>query len=238
MTKHPGFDPGDPPLVVSLSKSWIQDPDDDDKEIEILDGTATRLEPTEPKGPPPERWRVAVTDNRGDPSGILKEMRARGKRMPWLSADHRRDAFDVVAELPLNARTRKALRKWIAGTGYCATPKIIIGFISDDGSPDFHRGRVARTGPAPHSNRLADLRLELAKGSPTVPFASKELRAETLKWLEIQEGVEGPQPGEHISLSRDERERLIRHIARAPYLTEEEPPRKHRRRAASTAGDS
>ena len=238
MTKHSGFDPGDPPLVVFLSQSWIQDPDDDDRKIEILDGTATRLGATEPKGTPPERWRVAVTDNRGDPSGILREMRARGKRMPWLTAEHRRDAFDVVAELPLNARTRKALRKWIAGTGYCIAPKVITEFVSSDGSPGFHRGRVARTGPAPRYNRLADLRLELAKGSPAVPFASKDLRAETIKWIEIKEGVKGSQLGEHISLSRDERERLIRHIARAPYLTEEEPPRKRRQRRASTAGCS
>ena len=233
MTKHSGFDPGDPPLVVTLSQSWIQDPDDDDREIEILDGTAICLGSTEP---PPERWRVAVTDNRGDPSGILREMRARGKRMPWLSADHRRDAFDVVAELPLNARTRKALRKWVAGTGYCIAPKILLRFISDDGSPDFHRGRVARIELASHYNCLADLRLELAKGLPPVPFASKELRAKALKWVEIKEGVEGSQLSEHISLPRDERERLIRHIARAPYLTEEEPARKCRRRAASTAG--
>ena len=66
--------------------------------------------------------RYAATDLEGSPGHLLREMRARGGRLPWVSKGARNTAALVVQSLALPPRTRQALCRWIAGAPYLSPP--------------------------------------------------------------------------------------------------------------------
>ena len=78
--------------------------------------------------------RYSATDLEGSPGHLLREMRARGGRLPWVSKGARNTAALAVQSLALPPRTRQALQRWIAGAPYLSPPKtslfIWVNFVS------------------------------------------------------------------------------------------------------------
>ena len=66
--------------------------------------------------------RYSATGLEGSPGHLLREMRARGGRLPWVSNGARNTAALVVESLVLPPRTRQALQRWIAGAPYLSPP--------------------------------------------------------------------------------------------------------------------
>ncbi len=155
-------------------------------------------------------YRYCATDNRGDPRGLLTEMRNRKNPTPWESCEARDAAVEIVQGLKrLPARTRKALVKHIGRTPY-AQFSHLIPFTIADGKPKFAHYRAARCHPPAWGQFLDDLRQEYKEGRPPVPYASKALRdaqAERIK------GSFGD------GLTPELKEALLAHVARSPYLS-------------------
>ena len=168
------------------------------------DGTVAPV----PRGDAPAEYRRCATDNRGDPAGLLAEMRSRKPPLPWLDQAARDVAAAVVRELPgLTARTRAALLRHVGATPYAQRASRGVLFTFVDGSPRFAHGRAARTLPA--WGPFLDLRAECAAGADPIPYASKEIR--DTQAARIRTDTEA-------RLSDDERAALLAHVARTPYL--------------------
>lgn len=170
------------------------------------DGTATDG-PPDPGAP---RWRVYVTDCRGDPAPILAEMRQRrgpDARVPWASVRDRDRAAAAVGELdrPLPARTLRALLRHIGTTPYREGDGFwrLLEF-SDGGTNRFAGSGSVREPRWPHD--LADLQRELADGLTPIPYASRKARDDQAARIR---NADPPTP---------DAEALLAHVAATPYL--------------------
>ncbi len=162
----------------------------------------------------PSLFRFAATDNRGNPSGILAEMRARlspANRLPWIDLASRNQALPVVDCLPLHTRTKRALAAHVASTPYAADfehVKIVLVPTGPNAAfLGFNAGRACRVTHGVSILPLADL-IDEAKANPenSLPYESPQARNAYLARIDAEE------------LDDDTRKAFMRHVARTGYL--------------------
>lgn len=201
--------------IIVFAETTVQEDEQGDRQESgavVFSGRATRHSYGVDLKESVEIWRWAATDSTGNPADLLAEMRSRlapSSRIPWLSLTARADAFEAVSDLNLPARTKAALRRHIDATPYCTVPKAIITWVRPEHDPGFARGRVARTESVTQDVNLTRLREAVASGRDPIPFASDGVRRAVLGYLE----------SDLTEIKEVERQRLIDHVRRAPYLT-------------------